>query len=450
MDFLSEYEDFECLPWDPDSKAFEGVGRFQGNGNLGLQVCVAKCGSRPSAVELRKVWKAREGGKGFPLLLIVFYESAGLETAVVCGPEGDNPPVNYDVNPDVVERWCAAALKKPDRISALMFLTATDIEEQSKLPGVVNAGLFATNELVNGVPSRADWDTMCSTGRDLRGKESQALLNALGFEVKTETMGTSTLSESGSQKAVAVFLDETDLFEAPNQKFERQSPVMFGLAAADRLKIDWLVIVRGSTMRLYSSNPNTGVGRRGRSSTFLEINMDLISDEQVGLVPLCFSPAALDEDGTVSEILLSSEEFVVGLGERLRDRIYFDAVPGLATVLANKHGDSSTEGLREAYAQTMSVLFRLLFLAYGEDKDLLPYRSNGTYAEHSLTRLAKQLTEQENGFDTSGTDLWDDIQVLWSAIENGRSEWDVPAYGGTLFSSDPDINSSGAAIAVTD
>ena len=110
MNFLSEYEDFECLPWDPDSKAFEGVGRFQGNGNLGLQVCVAKCDSRPSVAELSKVWKAREGGKGFPLLLIVFYESAGLETAVVCGPEGDNPPVNYDVNPDWVERWCAAAV----------------------------------------------------------------------------------------------------------------------------------------------------------------------------------------------------------------------------------------------------------------------------------------------------------------------------------------------------
>ena len=196
MDFLSEYEDFECLPWDPDSKAFEGVGRFQGNGNLGLQVCVAKCDSRPSVAELRKVWKAREGGKGFPLLLIVFYESVGLETAAVCGPEGDNPPVNYDVNPDVVERWCAAALKKPDRISALMFLTATDIEEQSELPGVLNAGLFATNELVNGVPSRTDWDTMCSTGKDLRGKESQALLENLGFEGKGLDLGGDTLELS--------------------------------------------------------------------------------------------------------------------------------------------------------------------------------------------------------------------------------------------------------------
>ena len=161
MSFLSE---FESRVWTAENLG--NVELFLGSDNE-VEVCVFKRASKPSAAEIRQVWKAREGGRAIPLLLIGLYESAGVETAVVCGPEGDNPPVNYDVNPDVVERWCAVALKKPDRISALMFLTATDIEEQSKLSGVLNAGLFATNELVHGVPSRADWDAMCSTGRDL-------------------------------------------------------------------------------------------------------------------------------------------------------------------------------------------------------------------------------------------------------------------------------------------
>ena len=79
------------------------------------------------------------------------------------------------------------------------------------------------------------------------------------------------------------------------------------------------------------------------------------------------------------------------MGERLRDRVYFDAVPGLATVLADKHGDSSTG--TEAYAKTMSVLFRLL-PAYGEDKRLLPYKKHDLYTKNSLTLIAQNLTEQ--------------------------------------------------------
>ena len=152
----------------------------------------------------------------------------------------------------------------------------------------------------------------------------------------------------------------------------------------------------------------------------------------------------------MAALLESSSEFVTAVGQRLRDRIYFDAVPGLATVIAERHGDFTPGGLSEAYTQAMTVLFRLLFVAYGEDKDLLPYRSNGAYAEHSITRLSKLLTEMRmdgTPFDPHGTDLWDDVQALWTAIDRGRENWAVPAYGGALFSTDPAINSSGAALA---
>ena len=193
--------------------------------------------------------------------------------------------------------------------------------------------------------------------------------------------------------------------------------------------------------------PDVGVGRRGRSATFLEVNLDLVGNDQVGIVPLCFGRGALSPNGTVAEILESSAEFVTQVGHReAGDRVYFDAVPGLATTLARLHGDTSADGLAQAYSQTMAVLFRLLFIAYGEDKDLLPYRSNGLYEESSVTKLAHRLSDQRiNGdeFESDSTALWEQFQTLCDAIRDGRPEWDVPAYGGTLFSADRDFSGAG-------
>ena len=41
----------------------------------------------------------------------------------------------------------------------------------------------------------------------------------------------------------------------------------------------------------------------------------------------------------------------------------------------------------------MTVLFRLLFIAYAKDKDLLPYRFNGLYHKRSLKTKARELVE---------------------------------------------------------
>jgi hypothetical protein len=453
MTFLGAFDEVEPTPWTlpPSADAqIEPTERFKGPGHLGLEVAVATSARKPLVPEIRSVWKAREDTKGFPLLLVVLYDKAGVQVAAVCGPMGPSPVIVHDVDPAVVERLCAAALSKPDRITALSFLTSHEVEQQSELPGIRNVGLFATNELANGVPTRDDWDDACQRGSSLRGKTNQALIADLGYEIEPAGPHTSLLVTAAGKHAVAVFLDEGDEFETPTQKLELFSPVTHALVAADRLGLDWVVLVRGSTLRLYPARPDVGVGRRGRSGTYVEASLDLLGDDQVGMAPLFFGSEALQPGGTVDQVLESSSLFVAKLGGRLRDRIYFDAVPGLAATLASKHGDTTPEGLLEAYAQTMAVLFRLLFVAYAEDKELLPYRTNGLYAEHALTTLAKRLSEYRSTgetFDANGTDLWDDAQALWTAIEHGRDDWDIPAYGGTLFSSDPDINSSGAALA---
>ncbi len=97
------------------------------------------------------------------------------------------------------------------------------------------------------------------------------------------------------------------------------------------------------------------------------------------------------------------------------------------------------------------MLFRLLFVAYAEDKGLLPYRSNGRYQRHALKTLARDLAAARAGgrisFDARSTDLWRDLQTLWTTVDEGNEDWGVPAYNGGLFSSKPEVNPAGAAIA---
>ena len=45
-------------------------------------------------------------------------------------------------------------------------------------------------------------------------------------------------------------------------------------------------------------------------------------------------------------------------------------------------------------AKSFLILFRILFIAYAEDKDLLPYKSNDLYKKRSLKNIALELKKK--------------------------------------------------------
>ena len=98
----------------------------------------------------------------------------------------------------------------------------------------------------------------------------------------------------------------------------------------------------------------------------------------------------------------------------------------------------------------MVILFRLLFVAYAEDKDLLPYRTNDHYTVHSLKRTARRLVADRQAgtdhYDEHARSLWHDVQEVWRAVNEGNSGWGVPAYNGGLFTDDPEVSKPGAAL----
>ncbi|MXW42974.1 MAG: hypothetical protein F4Z91_07800, partial [Acidimicrobiia bacterium] len=423
----------------------------------GLEVTLVRALNKPRTADLHKGWSKRRDGRASPVLLVAFYPTAEGQRVSLCGPVGEQPVVYQDIEVSQAERLADVALSEPSHHAATRFLLSTMPELDSPFPGLRNVGLLATQELKDGVPERRDWSEATRRALPLLGRRGRRLVEGLGFHIQTLATNASMLTIGGRNHAVAVFCDEDEPFEAPSSRFDSTSPVSRALALADQHRVDWVILTRSSEIRLYAARADTGVGRKGRTETFVELNLSLVPTELAGYLHLLFSAEALADSGTLVEILDRSADFVADLAVRLRERVYHQTVPALARAVAvrlsrDRHGDDLGEGdLANAYEQVMVILFRLLFVAYAEDKDLLPYRTNGRYADHSLSHIARQLADDRRrgrvDYDERATDLWDDVHQLWDAVNHGNRDWGVPAYNGGLFSADPAVSSSGAAIA---
>jgi hypothetical protein len=427
---------------------FSVLGIAYGQGTrLQLEVLYSEHNHTPSPTQLRSAWKARQEGRGVPLLVVVLAEGK----AHVCGPSGEDPTVYPSLDVGQVERICQEALEQPSRQAALRALRDSlgSVEEEG-LPGLRNEGFLANHELTNRVPARDDWITARDRAQAVMNHTGMELLSSLGFSASPLDNVTHVLCAGDHKTAVAVLLTEQETPEAGSERMPGSlSPVSYALNRADEENLDWVVLIHGRKIRLYPVKM-IGVGRRGRTETYLECHTGLLPDDQAGYLWLLFSADALSDGGSLSEVLEESRNFAGDLAERLRDRIYDDVIPRLAEGLAaaRRLKNPTAKDLGETYQMAMRILFRLLFIAYGEDKDLLPYRYNGLYQKRSLKTKAKDLLEHVN----SGTEFgdgdswWQEIRAIFHAVDKGNPSWGVPAYNGGLFSIDPEESPLGALL----
>ncbi len=447
----------EPRPWELPQGApqrFEPAGLYLGNGPNPLEVAVARSNGRPASGDVRKLWEKRHARRASPLLCVAVYEHNGTWRAGVCGPAGGDPRVVLDLDLGQTGRVCSAALAEPDRHSATRFLLETLPGDDADLPGLRNVGMFATHHLRSGVPQRTDWEGACEAGRAMLDRQDRSLVEGLGFAIERRDTSTSLLRVDGATRAVAVFLQQSETPEGVGQRYGGVSPAAHALAAADREDLPYAVLTRGRQIRVYATGSDIGVGRKGRAETFVELNLAVLPTGAAGYLPLIFGAQALKRGGTFEEILERSRDFATGLGVRLRDRVYEEAVPALARAVAARHADEAEPDLDLLYEQTLVILFRLLFIAYAEDKDLLPYRTSGEYSRHALKTLARDLADRLNEgrdtFDQHATDLWAEVKQVFRAVELGNDDWQVPRYGGSLFSSEQEVSAAGAAIETLD
>jgi hypothetical protein len=438
----------------PRQAGLEPKALFLGQGQNALEVAVVAAAAKPAAVglqptglsrgALQAAWKARRGGRASPVLLVALNGSE----AALCGPAGEDPPVRFGLSRGQAERLCRAALDQPDRHAALAFLAHALPSLETDVPGLCNEGLFAFHALRVDAQRRPEWHAAAAKARNVAARRERDLLAGLGYRVERLDNLTFLLRGGERRAALAILLDPAEIPEAGTARFNNLSPVSYALWKADAENLPWVVVLHGDRLRLYPT-AGVGVGRRGRAETYVEVQTSLLADEHLAYLWLLFSAEALDPKGSVADLLDASARFAGDLAVRLRERIYKEVVPRLAAAVAAARGLTAptVEELDLTYRTALTVLFRLLFVAYAEDRDLLPYRTNEPYRVRSLKRKAQELAEARRNLvaPPAGDNHWQEVFRLFRAVEIGNTEWGVPAYDGGLFSV---VSPAGAALAL--
>lgn len=207
--------------------------------------------------------------------------------------------------------------------------------------------------------------------------------------------------------------------------------------------VRWGILTNGRLWRLYEREKSRGGG------IFFEV--DLIELLEAGNPDhfkwfyLFFRPQSFQApDGPcfVERVLEGSQRYAAQVGDHVRDSVY-DALRLLMTGLlrhpANGLDSSDPDALRRAHDLGLIILYRLLFLLYAEDADLLPVGKE-PYATYSLRRLQAQVnTHLRSGqrYPAETDTLWHRFLNLCRLIDRGEEtngQPAIPAYNGGLFS----------------
>lgn len=210
-------------------------------------------------------------------------------------------------------------------------------------------------------------------------------------------------------------------------------------------KLRWGILTNGLRWRLYWA------GARSISEEFLEIDLgrvlglgdaDVSVDEEAGdhwlrVFAVIFGREAFLRTGveqrTFHERARADAAFYEERVAASLSRLVFDQVfPDLARALASFAPEASLDEVRDA---ALILLYRLLFLLYAEDRDLLPV-SDSRYDDYALRPLRIEIGERvSNGdaFSTTAAKVWAHVSDLARIIDKGDASVGIPPYNGGLF-----------------
>jgi hypothetical protein len=123
------------------------------------------------------------------------------------------------------------------------------------------------------------------------------------------------------------------------------------------------------------------------------------------------------------------------LSELVFGQVFRDLVRGLAAADAKRPAAPDAAYFADVRQAALILLYRLLFVLYAEDRNLLPVRSK-KYDDYALLTMREKIAGQIDGSDTfsaTQTRLWNDLKQLFHAIDKGDPALEVPPYNGGLF-----------------
>ncbi len=143
---------------------------------------------------------------------------------------------------------------------------------------------------------------------------------------------------------------------------------------------------------------------------------------------------------TFHEVALQDgKQWEARVARDLSNKVFDEVFPDLANGIAAKDplADRALGGayLNEVRQGALILLYRLLFVLYAEDRNLLPDET-GAYADYCLTRMRQEIAAKKaegRTFPGSFETYWPKLKSIFRAIAEGDDDLGIPPYNGGLF-----------------
>lgn len=213
----------------------------------------------------------------------------------------------------------------------------------------------------------------------------------------------------------------------------------------------WVIVTNGKLWRLYSSTASN------KATNYYEIDLEeaIAANDQITALKywwLMFRRQAFT--GFLDNLLKNSADYAKELGDRLKDRVFVEIFPQFAKGFI---ADMRAQGVQEAnidldvvFSGTMTFLYRLMFTLYAESLELVPMNEVRGYREHSLYRMKHEIAvaggtvldqspdKLKAQYKTNSITLYARLSELFTVIDAGSDELNMPTYNGGLFSQETD------------
>ena len=214
-------------------------------------------------------------------------------------------------------------------------------------------------------------------------------------------------------------------------------------------KLRWGILTNGARWRLYYQ------GARSVSEQFFEIDLAALFElpgHNDGLAALteadrrhwlkvfvlvfrrsAFLAATADPRTFHQRAIEEGRFYEERVAANLSALVFGHVFPELARGIAAAAPEAPLPEVREA---ALILLYRLLFILYAEDRDLLPVR-NTRYDDYALREKVRgdvgRRKDRDDVFSASAAPYWSAIDDLCRAIDQGDASIGLPPYNGGLF-----------------
>ena len=196
--------------------------------------------------------------------------------------------------------------------------------------------------------------------------------------------------------------------------------------AEDRIR--WGILTNGGAWRLYDHRA------RPRASGYFEADLAQLlrpgNEHGLRLFYLLFRRDSFTlKDGSTTtfleQALAEGKRYEEQVAQDLSGVVFERAFPRLVDALANGTGATLPQ-VRQA---ALIFLYRLLFLLYAEDRDLLPV-NDSRYDDYGLRRrvrddVARRMRDVDT-FSSNATDYYDRLMTLFRLVDRGDPSIGLP------------------------